>query len=76
MQDNPPVFTNGKVATVPTDVTTELPTMVSSTSTDIADPALQLSSKKIKINGTKRTTHQIFLCLLFRAIDRRLHKPS
>jgi hypothetical protein len=48
MQDNPPVFTNGKVATVPTDVTTELPTMVSSTSTDIADPALQLSSKKIK----------------------------
>ncbi|RZC14242.1 adenylate kinase isoenzyme 5, partial [Asbolus verrucosus] len=27
MQDNPPVFTNGKVASVPTDVTTELPTM-------------------------------------------------
>ncbi|XP_015835599.1 adenylate kinase isoenzyme 5 isoform X1 [Tribolium castaneum] len=27
MQDNPPVFTNGKVATVPSDVTTELPTM-------------------------------------------------
>ncbi|XP_063914034.1 adenylate kinase isoenzyme 5 [Zophobas morio] len=27
MQDNPPVFTNGKIANVPSDVTNELPTM-------------------------------------------------
>lgn len=30
-QDNPPVFSNGKVAPIPTDVSTELPTRVSRT---------------------------------------------
>lgn len=28
MQDNPPIFSNGKAASVPNDVTVELPTMV------------------------------------------------
>lgn len=28
MQDNPPIFSNGRVASVPADVTVELPTMV------------------------------------------------
>lgn len=28
MQDNPPIFTNGKEASIPADVTVELPIMV------------------------------------------------